>query len=159
MSKLLHLAIATFFLVLFVYPNVQAQTTADAASAKTFWSEVWQAYQTGNVDNVMQVYTDNAGSITPDGRLQSGKAAMKEDWENFMKMVDETPKFSPGEPNIRLITPDVAIVTYTTDADIKVGGQQVGGKMLGMAVAHKINGKWMLEFDSMTPVLTMPEGK
>jgi len=159
MSKLLHLATATFFLALFVYPNVQAQTAADAASVKAFWKEVWQAYQTGDTDKVMQVYTDNASSITPDGRLQTGKAAMKEDWENFMKMVDETPKFSPGEPNIRLITPDVAIVTYSTEADIKMGGQQVGGKMLGMAVAHKINGKWMLETDSMTPVLPMPEGK
>lgn len=159
MSKLLHLATATFFLVLFVYPNAQAQTTADATSAKIFWKEVWQAYQTGNIDNVVKVYTDQSTSITPDGRLQTGTAAMKTDWENFVKMTDEMPKFSYEEPTIRLITPDVAVVNYTTEADIKIGGQQVGGKMLGMSVLHKINGKWMVESDSMTPVLPMPEGK
>jgi len=155
MSKLLHLATATFFFALCVFSNVQAQTTSDAASVKTFWKEVWQAYQTGNTEKVMGVYTDNASSITPDGRIQVGKDAMKTDWENFMKMTDEAPKFSYEEPTIRLITPDVAVVTYATEADIKIGGQQVGGKMIGLSVLHKINGKWMVETDSMTPVLPM----
>jgi len=29
--------------------------------------------------------------------------------------------------------------------------------MLGMAVLHKVNGKWTVESDSMTPVIEMPE--
>lgn len=138
--------------------SANAQTAADEAAVKTFWKEVWKAYESGNVDEVMKLYADKACSITPDGRLQSGKEAMKTDWENFTKMTDAPPKFSYEEPTIRVITADVAIVTYATQADIKIGGQQVGGKMLGMAVLHKVNGKWTVEADSSTPVIEMPEG-
>jgi len=159
MSKILNLATATFICTLCVFSSVQAQTAADATALKSFWKDVWQAYQTGNADKVMGAYTDQSSSITPDGRIQVGKDAMKADWENFMKMTDETPKFSYEEPTIRFITPDVAVVTYATEADIKIGGQQVGGRMIGLSVLHKINGKWMVETDSMTPVMTMPEGK
>lgn len=141
----------------FFATTATAQNAADEAAVKTFWKDVWKLYESGNIDEVMKIYTDNASSITPDGRLQSGKAAMKADWENFLKVVDSAPKFSYEEPSIRVITADVAIVNYSTQADIKVGGQQVGGKMLGIAVLHKVNDKWMIESDSMTPVIEMPE--
>ncbi len=156
MKNILFSAIALLFVSLFT-SNANAQTAADEAAVKTFWKQVWKAYESGNVDEVMKVYTDNACSITPDGRLQSGKAAMKADWEAFTKMADAPPKFTYEEPTIRVITADVALVTYSTQADIKIGGQQVGGKMLGMAVLHKINGKWTIESDSSTPVIEVPE--
>jgi uncharacterized protein (TIGR02246 family) len=158
MSKIVNFTTALLFCALCA-TTAQAQSATDVASVKSFWKEVWQSYQTGNTEQVMKVYTENSSSITPDGRIQVGKTAMKEDWENLMKMVDEAPKFTYEEPTIRLITPDVAIVTYSTEADIKMGGQQVGGKTIGMAVLHKINGKWMVESDSMTPVMPMPEEK
>ncbi|MFN0013288.1 MAG: nuclear transport factor 2 family protein [Saprospiraceae bacterium] len=150
------LVCAILFLAL---TNAQAQMPSDLVTVKNAWKELWQAYQGGNMDVVVAHYKPNSTSITPDGRLQTGTAAMKEDWNNFIKMVDVPPVFSYEEPAIRLITPDVAVLNYATNADIKIGGQQVGGKMLGMAVLHKINGKWMIESDSMTPILAMPDGK
>lgn len=156
MKNILFSILALLFVNLFS-TNANAQTAADEAAVKTFWKQVWKAYESGNVDEVMKVYTDNACSITPDGRLQSGKEAMKADWEAFTKMTDAPPKFTYEEPSIRVITADVAIVIYATQADIKIDGQQVGGKMLGMAVLHKVNGKWTVESDSMTPVIEMPE--
>ena len=156
MKNILFSILALLFVSLFT-SNANAQTAADEATVKTFWKQVWKAYESGNIDEVMKVYTDNACSVTPDGRLQSGKSAMKEDWEAFTKMTDAPPKFTYEEPSIRVITADAAIVTYSTQADIKIGGQQVGGKMLGMAILHKVNGKWMVEADSMTPVIEIPE--
>jgi uncharacterized protein (TIGR02246 family) len=156
MKNILFSILALLFVSLFT-SNANAQTAADETAVKTFWKQVWKAYEVGNVDEVMKIYADNATSITPDGRLQSGKAAMKEDWEAFTKMTDAPPKFTYEEPSIRVITADVAIVNYFTQADIKIGGQQVGGKMLGIAILHKVNGKWIVEADSMTPVMEMPE--
>lgn len=156
MSKLLKFTVPFLLFALCAVPTAQAQTSADEVSVKTFWKEVWAAYESGNTEQVMKFYTDNAASITPDGRLQSGKKAMKEDWESFMKMVDAPPKFTYEAPSVRFITAEIAIVTYDSAADIKIGGQQVGGKMLGMALLRKVKGQWMIEFDSMTPKLEMP---
>ena len=51
---------------------------------------------------------------------------------------------------------DVAILVWDSSADIKIKGQQVGGKTKGMALAHRTAGKWLIEFDSITPVISMP---
>lgn len=137
--------------------SAQAQTAADQASIKAFWKQTWQAYQSGEMDKVLPLYADNASSITPDGRVQNGKEAIKADWEAFTAMTDAKPTFTYEEPAIRFITPDVAITTYSTDVDIKIGGQQMGGRMTGVAIVRKVKGSWLIELDSMTPVMEMPE--
>lgn len=147
-------------LVVFSLSNTatQAQTSADEAAVKSFWNEIWQAYDSGNTEKMWAAYTDNAAEIGPDGRLTTGKAALRESWEAFMKMVDEQPKFTYADPDVRVLTPEVALITWDSSADIKMGGQQVGGSTKGMAVVRKIKGQWMIEFDSLTPVLEMPAG-
>ena len=133
-----------------------AQTAADEAAVKSFWKEVWQAYETGDINKVLPYYTDQAQEIGPDGRMLTGKAQLRENWEGFMKMLDAKPAFTSSEPNIRFITPDVVLITSDTQADIKMGGQQVGGKTKDSVLLHKIKGRWYVEFDSMTPVMEMP---
>lgn len=103
-------------------------------------------------------YTDNAAEIGPDGSLTTGKQALRENWAAFMKMADAAPKFTYENPSVRMLTADVAILTWDSIADIKIGGQQVGGPTKGMAVLRKINGQWFIEFDSLTPKMQMPEG-
>jgi len=135
---------------------INAQTAADEATVKAFWKEVWQAYETGDINKVLPYYTDQAQEIGPDGRMLTGKTQLRENWEGFMKMLDAKPSFTSSEPNIRFITPDVVLITSDTQADIKMGGQQVGGKTKDTVLLHKIKGRWYVEFDSMTPVMEMP---
>lgn len=135
--------------------NVQAQSKVDEDALKAFWKKVWQAYESGNDQKMFDFYADNASEITPDGNITNGKKAMIESWKEFMKMVDEKPKFTYENPTIRFISPDIAISTWDSSADIKIKGQQIGGKTKGMAVLHKIKGNWYIEFDSMTPVMQM----
>ncbi len=137
--------------------NAVAQTD-NQASFEAYLKTVYTAYQSGNNDAMWAFYTENASEISPDGRLVSGKAALKAGWDEFMGMVDSKPSFTYKLTSWRLITPDVAILTWDSTADIKVQGQQVGGQTTDMAVLHKINGKWMIEFDGMTPVMQMPMG-
>ncbi len=137
--------------------NAQAQTD-NQATFEAFIKTVYDAYQSGSDDAMWVFYSDNAGEITPDGRLSSGKEALKSSWKEFMKMVDSRPNFSYKMTSWRLITPDVAILTWDTVADIKIQGQQVGGPTSDMAVLRKVNGNWLIEFDSMTPVVEMPSG-
>ncbi len=135
---------------------MSAQTKADEAAVKGFWKDIYEAYNAGDTEKMWAAYTENATEIGPDGSLTSGKKVLRESWEMFMKMVDEKPKFTYGNPLVQFITSDVAIITWDSDADIKIQGQQVGGKTRGMAVVHKIKGDWFVEFDSLTPIVTMP---
>ena len=146
----------TFFSVLFFVQNTSAQD--NRATFEAYLKKVYDAYQSGNDDAMWAFYTDNAAEITPDGRLTAGKSVLKADWDEFMKMVDSRPTFTFELTSWRLITPDVALVTWNSTADIKVQGQQMGGPSTCVAVLHKINGEWKIEFDGMTSVMQMPAG-
>ena len=71
-------------------------------------------------------------------------------------MVDGTPKFTYQLTSSRMVTPEIAIITWDSDADIVIKGQQMGGKATGMAVLKKKGNGWQIQFDSMTPVMAMP---
>ncbi|HMQ60307.1 MAG TPA: SgcJ/EcaC family oxidoreductase [Flavilitoribacter sp.] len=146
----------TFAFALIAFAAQAQRAGSEEAAIKNLWNSIYQAFETGNNEAMWAAYTDNAGEIGPDGSLTIGKEKLKASWEAFMKMVDEAPKFTLEEPTVRILTPDVAILTWQSSADIKVGGQQFGGKSVGMAVVRKIKGNWMVEFDSMTPVMEMP---
>ncbi len=143
----------------FIAPNTQAQTADDEAAVKAFWQETWQAFEAGDYEKMWAAYTDNATEIGPDGSLTSGKKALREGWDAFMQMVDEKPRFTSENVNVRMLTADVAVLTWDSTADIKIGGQPMGGKTRGMGVVRKINGKWFVECDAMAPVMPMPDGK
>ena len=139
--------------------TLQAQTstkTNDEAMFKAYLKEVYDAYEKGDNLAMFAYYTENAAEISPDGHLTSGKKALQESWAAFEKMTDAKPKFTYNLTSYRYVTPDVAIITWDSDADIKIGGQQIGGKAIAMAVLHKKAGRWLIEFDSLTPILEMP---
>ena len=147
----------TLFVITFFGQNAQAQTDGQA-TFENYLKQVYDAYQSGNDGAMWAFYTDNAAEISPDGHLAVGKQALKAGWDEFMKMVDSRPAFTYKLTSWRLITSDIALITWNSTADIKVQGQQVGGPSSCVAVLHKMNGKWNIEFDGMTPVMQMPAG-
>lgn len=138
------------------FAPVASAQSGDEATFKAYLKEVYDTYEKGDTKGMFSYYADNAAEIGPDGRLTSGKKALEESWTAFEKMMDAKPKFTYNLTSYRFITPDVAIVTWDSDADIKMGGQQIGGKTIAMAVLHKKDGRWLIEFDSLTPVMEMP---
>lgn len=120
------------------------------------WNDVNKAYESGDTEKMWAAYTENAAEVAPDGNVTFGKKALREGWDAFLKMADKTPTFSYENPQVRILTNEVALIIWDSSADIQIGGQQVGGKTKGMAVVHKINGQWKVEFDALTPVIQMP---
>ena len=147
----------TLFACLFFSQTTLAQA-ADQATFEKFLEQVFTAYENGDDNAVWNFYTDDAAEITPDGMLTSGKQNLKAGWDSFMKMVDSKPSFTYELTSWRLINPDVAIVTWNSNADIKMQGQQIGGPTNCVAVLRKVRGNWLIEFDGMTPVMQMPTG-
>lgn len=144
---------------IFVGQNLHAQAPKmeNAELFKSYLKTVYDAYERGDVAAMFDYYTTDAAEIGPDGSLTSGLAALKASWASFEKMMDEKPKFTYQLTSSRMITPDVAILTWDSDADIKIGGQQVGGKATAVAVIAKKGNRWMIEFDGLTPVIPMPD--
>lgn len=130
---------------------------SEAINLLKMWKSTWDAYQAGDNKKMWAAYTNDAAEISPDGNITYGKKALKTSWEAFMKMTDKAPSFTYGDPQVRMLTNDIALIVWDSSADIQMGGQQVGGKTKGMAVVRKIKGQWFIEFDSLTPVIPMPE--
>ena len=130
--------------------------TGEAKAVHNAIAQCYDSFIAGNMEKGFSVYTNEAVEVDPGGNVTFGKKAMLEGWTAFVKIADETPQFKYENVQVRMLTSDVALVIWDSEADIKIGGQQVGGKSKGMAVMRKINGVWKLEFDQLTPILGMP---
>ncbi len=156
MKNIIFTTLTVLFVSLFATANATAQNTAEAELTK-MWDDVWKSYEGNDLSKVWPYYAEKACEIYPDGSMMTGVATIKAGYEQFSGMLEGTPSWNASKPVIRLITPDVALLTSEVVSDIKLkGGQQVGGKSTFALVAHKVSGKWLIEFDSQTPVLQMP---
>lgn len=135
------------------------------ANFEKYLKEVYDAYERMDYKALKNnYYSRMAGEIGPDGSMIQGIKNLEASWKAFDAMLDERPSFTYQLTSSRMITNEIAIVTWDSDADIKVKGQQLGGKATGMAVLKKKNDSWIIEFDVITPVIpmmapTMPEAK
>ncbi len=156
MKKHLLSAFALLFAIGFAV-KLQAQSAADEAALRKMWNDVWQAYESGDEAKMWSFYSATACEIYPDGSMICGKENIRAGYETFKTMLEGTPSWSMSQPELRFVEPSVALVTADVTADIKLkGGQQIGGKSKFMVLVHKVNGQWLIEFDSQTPVIPMP---
>ena len=154
MKKLLLSVIAICGLFLFAQ-NTQAQN-GKSDDFKAYLDEVYKAYETLDPNAIVKYYAADAQEIGPDGSFVTGIATLKASWEGILKVLDKKPSFTHKFVSARQIRPDVAIITFEQEADLVMGGQQIGGKTICMAVISKKEGRWQIEYDSMTPVIPMP---
>lgn len=123
------------------------------ASVETFLKDVYTAYEKMNYKLLKSYYDRQAGEINPDGSMVQGLKNLEASWKAFDGMVDERPTFTYQLTSSRMVSEDIAVVTWDSEANIKIKGQQVGGETIGMAVLKKKNNSWIILFDSMTPVV------
>lgn len=139
-----------------MFSTIHAQNSNTKAEVIQMFNAVADAFDKGLDEKGFNYYTETATEITPDGNLSVGKKSLRTSWDGFLKMTDTRPTFTYTNPNVQVLTPDVAVITFDSEADIKIQGQQVGGKTKGIAVVHKINGKWYIEADAIIPIMPMP---
>lgn len=126
------------------------------ASVETFLKDVYTAYEKMNYKNLKSYYDRQAGEISPDGSMVQGLKNLQVSWKAFDAMVDERPSFTYQLTSSRMVSDDIAVITWDSEANIKVKGQQVGGPAIGMAVLKKKNNGWIIVFDTITPVMPAP---
>lgn len=140
--------------------NANAQTAGkpnEETAILKFWNDVFAAYASNNEAAMWAAYDENACEVYPDGSHLCGVATMKAGYEQFKGMLEGTPTWQPGTPEIHLVDANNALLISDVTTDIKLkGGQQIGGKMKFVTMIHKSNGKWHIVFDGQTPILQMP---
>jgi hypothetical protein len=127
------------------------------AAFENYLRDVYTAYEKMDYKALKNNYYGRmAGEINPDGAMVQGIKALEPAWKAFDAMLDERPTFKYQLTSSRMITPEVAIITWNSEDDIMIKGQQVGGKIIGMAVLKKKNNSWTIEFDTITRVVPPP---
>lgn len=146
---------ALFFLVFFSL-QLNAQTAADKAEVLKMWDEVWHAYEADET-KMWDYYADNACEVFPDGSHLCGKDALKAGYEAFKPMLEGKPSWTYTTPEVSFISPDVALLIADINVDMKLkDGQQIGGKMKFTCIVKKTSGRWLIVYDSQTPIMNMP---
>lgn len=140
--------------------SLHAQSAAnDEAGLRKMWDAVWQAYESNDEAKMWSFYAQDACEIYPDGSSACGLQTIKAGYEQFNGMMEGTPSWTTSAPTIQFIEPNVALLMADITTDIKLkGGQQIGGKSKFATIVHKVNGRWLIVFDSQTPVMQMPGG-
>ena len=155
--KKIVLTTMTCFIALISLQSTYAQSKKSEETILKMWDEVWTAYEKGDEMAMWNAYSPNATEIYPDGSIISGKDNLKKGYDEFKTMLEGKPSWKYTKPTVRLIDPTTALLYADINSDIKLkGGQQVGGKMKFATILHQVNGKWLIEFTSQTPVMQMP---
>lgn len=160
MNKVLHFAALLLLTALCApstFSGLQAQNAADQTAVLKMWDDVWKAYEAGDEAKMWSFYAENACEIYPDGSSLCGKKAIREGYDAFKGMLDGKPSWEMTKPSVQFLGADVVLLMSDVTSDIKLkGGMQIGGKSKFATIIRKVNGHWLIEFDSQTPVLPPP---
>ncbi len=121
------------------------------------YNAYYEAFDKKTYKNFSKFFSGNAAEIGPDGRLTYTLKTLKEVWAETDKMMDEKPSFKNKLTSSRMVNSEIAIITWDSEADVKIQGKQMGGMTTCMAVLKKSGESWVIEFDSATPAIPMPE--
>lgn len=166
MKNKIRAALAVLFLIL-MFSGIQAQKKAQKLPMdnkvvfEKFLNDVYaayyQAYEKKDYRGFARYFGGNAAEIYPDGHLVYTLKNLKVAWKESDAMLDEKPNFVNKLTSSRMISPEVALITWESEADMKAQGQQVGGKFICHAVLKKKGNDWSVEFDGITPIIPRPE--
>lgn len=166
MKKIKYLSMVSMLLIL-VFSDIQAQKKVqklpmdNKAVFEKFLNDVYaayyQAYDKKDYRGFARYFGGNAAEIYPDGHLVYTLKNLKTAWKESDEMLDEKPSFVNKLTSSRMISPEVALITWECEADMKAQGQQVGGRFICHAILKKKGNDWSVEFDALVPIIPRPE--
>jgi ketosteroid isomerase-like protein len=130
--------------------NATAQTD-NQATFEAYLKTVYGAFETGGFDALSKYYASSASEISPDGNQLNGLAAIRANWAEAEKMFDGKPQFEYQLTSWRLVTSDVAVITWDAVDKFSMQGQKMEFKSAASALLRKEKGQWLIEFAQLTP--------
>ena len=138
--------------------TVAAQKPSQATFEK-YLVEVYGAYERGGFEGIRPYYAPECVEISPDGSVANGLAAIEANYNAFAAMMDAPPVFRYKLTSWRMVTPELAFLTWDTDDEIRIKGQVIKGNHTCSGLLRKSDKTWLIEFSQLTPKTPMPGGQ
>lgn len=131
-------------------------TNTEVTAIQQKMAGLFQALNAGDMDKANAFYSDKATILMTSGSIIFNKNTVIETWKSQIKMLDELPKFSYDNLQVRLLGRDVALVVYQVEVGFKYQGNTTSNSATATDVLQKSNGQWLIELEQMTPVTQPP---
>ena len=132
---------------------VSAQTKADETALNALLKEAYAAFEAKDAHRFAAIFTDDASFIPPPGYYTKGKAAIEASHAELFKMDIKVLKTEIRSSDMRFLSPDVALYTWTEYQETEWNGQLQKGETVGSVMAVRQNGKWLTATCQLTPVM------
>ena len=147
---------STLLLTIFSFftQTLFAQSATDEQAVRQWFEEGFQTYFSGNIEKIMDLYTENAVSIDWMGRQFTGKAAIRQ--SVVESLAPEAPKpedLKYGVQQVRFLTPDIATLIYQMSGKSAFEGKTVEWTSKGSMLLNRKSGKWQIELEQSTSVM------
>ncbi len=131
---------------------------ADIATIKALGKEAYAAFEARDAARFAAVYAEDVDFVTPYGYHLKGRKAVEQAHVELFKAWANMPKskLEIGDPNIRFLTPDIAVCQWSHKQMINMEGKTVKEEATFLDVCQRVDGKWLVTGFSITPIQPIP---
>ncbi|MBC7775946.1 MAG: nuclear transport factor 2 family protein [Phycisphaerae bacterium] len=144
--------------------TLQAQTISDAdqKGIEECYNVFTTAFEKLDPSGTGKWFTENAVQVIPPGKILHGRATIESSLAEFMGFLKTQPKPDRvEEKNVdsqsRYLANNLILATYTRESTFHFGSQTQIEKTATTVVLKKVDGKWLVDLMTLTPVVTRSE--
>lgn len=160
MSNFIRIAAVLLLTALCANANAQTISATDQKGIEACYNGFMAAFEKLDASNLGSLLTENAEHIIPNGAIIRGRDNVVAAMKGYMEFLKTQPK--PDNVEIknlgmqsRYLASDVILSTYTEETSTTVAGKTNVEKLTNAIIMRKVNGQWLAELISLTPVVEM----
>jgi uncharacterized protein (TIGR02246 family) len=147
----------TFFAFFAFAQNAIGQANADEQALRNLIGKAIDDYYAGDADKLAAYYAENATMVIYTGQKINGRAAIRESVAEGFKIEKPTPaNFKFAVASVRFLNANLAIVVADLKGTSQMDGKTIEWSGVSTLVFSRSGGKWLIELESNTPVMSMP---
>ncbi len=131
---------------------------ADIAAINALGKEAYAAFGARDAARFAACYAEDVDFVSPYGMHIKGRKAVEQVHAELFKSWANMPKekIEVGNPNIRFLSPDVAVCQWPQKETVELEGKVTVQEATFFDVCQKVDGKWLVAGFAITPVMPIP---
>lgn len=152
--KLAALLPCIFFALSLVAQPLSKTDKADIEAQSSPWGKVFETWYAPALE---PFFAENAEMVTPQGTIIRGRSQIIDMFSGLFQYFKTLPKADRTEKaeinkSERYLAPDVVLMTFVEESTSYFGTDKRVESMAHSIIFRKINGKWLAEHVTITPV-------
>lgn len=140
--------------------NAQKISDADKKAIETTYQSMMMAFAKSDAAAVANLYTENGTHIDPNGKIITGRAALKESFEKLFAWFKALPApdktdYNQSAWNLRYLSNDLVQVNYIDEQTDHYGNKTEKTSFAMGIILKRTKDGWLCELVQMTPVKPM----